>query len=85
MSDGVRFPRPPNINSIKTVKEEWKPENSGLDENAPRNALKLHGNVVVLLHAYKRIAVRPEVLEKKNANGYYAAEGMQFIEEVTRS
>src|SRR5208282_1779476 len=54
------------------------------DEYPPRDALQLHRHVVVLLRAHQRVAVRPEMFEKKCSNGNYAAEGLQFVEKIAR-
>src|ERR1700756_131124 len=84
VADRVGFAHPPDIDSVKTVEKNREPEDAGFDDDSPGDALELDGDVVVFLHADEGVAIRPEMFEKECANGNYAAEGLQFVEEITR-
>jgi hypothetical protein len=84
LADRVGFAHPSEIDSVKTVEKNWEPKDAGFDDNSPGNALEFDGDVVVFLHADEGVAIGPEMLEKKCANGNYSAEGLQFVEEITR-
>src|SRR5271154_3328520 len=84
MTDRIRLSRPPDINAVKSVKQYRKPQNACFDDDPPRNVLQFHGNLVIFLHAHERVAVGPEMFQKKSPNRYYAAEGLQFVEDITR-
>src|ERR1700733_8138383 len=84
MPDGVRLPRPPDVTTVKPVKQNRDEKHAGFDNDSPGNLLQLARDVVVFTHAYQRVAVRPEMFGQECPNWYYAAEGLQFVEEITR-
>ena len=84
MPDRIRLPRPPDVTTVKSVKQYGNEKHAGFDNNSPGNLLQLARHVVVFPHAYQRVTVRPEMFRQECSNWYYAAEGLQFVEEITR-
>jgi hypothetical protein len=82
MAESVGFPSRPNVHAIETVEQKRDPEDGRFDADAPRNGLKFTGNLIVFFDADQGVAIRPKMIDKISANGNYAAEGLQFVENI---
>src|SRR5487761_135470 len=83
MAPDIRLAAPPDIQAVAAVKRDGQPDEQKFDGHAPGNLLQAGGGGVVTRGADEGIAIGPEMLGEECANGNDAAEGMQFVPEIT--
>jgi len=81
--EGIGFALGPDVEAVAGMEKDGNPDADGLNDGAEGEGLELLADGVVFFGADEDVAVGPEMLGEKDANGNDARKRMEFSPEET--